>query len=415
LYPANHPLGITFDEQGVCSGCRIHEEKDTLDWDARADLLADLLDGYRDRTGNNFDCIIPVSGARDSYFIVHTVKNVYGMTPLLVTYNKEYNTKLGIRNLDYLRTNFDCDHMNLSPSPDLLKKITHKTISELGSIYWHVLAGTTVFPVQTAVRFGIPLIIWGAHQGIDQVGMFSHLDQVEMTRKFRKEHDLMGVEAEALIDEAFEISYADIEPFVYPTDVELESVGVRGIYLNNFIRWDSKKQHEMMIDQYGYESALQQRTFDTYNDVDCFHYSGLHDYIKFLKHGYGKANDHASREIRLKRMTREQGIAEVKKYQDLIPTDLPLFLDWIGMSEAEFFEHINQHRSAEIWSLEKNDEWILRDSVNNHLDDNGVDDVRLPIVEDCEFIITPPRNPNAQEREHIILERGFVDKEGLHV
>ena len=114
-------------------------------------------------------------------------------------------------------------------------------------------------------------------------------------------------------------------------------------------------------------------------------------------------------------MTREQGIAEVKKYQDLIPTDLPLFLDWIGMSEAEFFEHINQHRSAEIWSLEKNDEWILRDSVNNHLDDNGVDDVRLPIVEDCEFIITPPRNPNAQEREHIILERGFVDKEGLHV
>lgn len=415
LYPANHPLGITFDEQGVCSGCRVHEEKDTLDWDARADLLADLLDRYRDRTGNNFDCIIPVSGARDSYFIVHTIKNIYGMTPLLVTYNKEYNTKLGIRNLDYLRTNFDCDHMNISPSPDLLKKITRKTIAGKGSIYWHVLAGTTVFPVQTAVRFGIPLIIWGAHQGIDQVGMFSHLDQVEMTRKYRKEHDLLGIEAEALIDEVFEISYADIEPFVYPTDVELESVGVRGIYLNNFIRWDSKKQHEMMIDQYGYESAHQQRTFDTYNDVDCFHYSGLHDYIKFLKHGYGKASDHASREIRLKRMTREQGIAEVKKYQDLIPTDLPLFLDWIGISEAEFFEHINQHRSPEIWSLEENGEWNLKDSVINHLDDSGVDEVRLPVIKDCEFIISPSRDPNAQEREHIILERGFVDKEGLNV
>jgi len=134
LYPANHPLGITFDDQGVCSGCRIHEEKDMLDWGERADLLGDLLDRYRDRTGKNFDCIVPVSGARDSYFIVHTLKNVYGMTPLLVTYNKEYNTKLGIRNLVYLRTVFDCDHMNLSLSPKLLKKITRKTIKDLGLI-----------------------------------------------------------------------------------------------------------------------------------------------------------------------------------------------------------------------------------------------------------------------------------------
>ncbi len=409
LYPSNHPLGLTFDEQGVCSGCRVHEEKDVLDWDVRRDGLISILDEYRDNTGRNFDCIIPVSGARDHYFIVHTIKNVFGMNPLLVAYNSEYNTRLGNRNLVYLRTIFDCDYMSYSLSPELLKKITRHTVKKMGSIYWHVLAGRTVFPVQVAAKLNIPLIIWGAHQGIDQVGMFSHLDQVEMTRKYRKEHDLMGVEAEDLIDPEAGISAEDLEPFAYPSDKEIEAIGVRGIYLNNFIRWDSKKQHEQMIDMYGYETSVQQRTFDTYNDVDCFHYSGLHDYIKFLKHGYGKVADHASREIRLKRLTREEGIGLVRAYQDIVPNDVDQFLDWLEMEEDEFFEYIDQHRSPAIWERTNSDPWNLNDSVVHHIDDRGVEAVRLEKIDSCEFAITEPRDPEVIEDKHIILERGYVD------
>jgi hypothetical protein len=91
--------------------------------------------------------------------------------------------------------------MTLTVNPETVKKITRATIRKMGSIYWHCIAGQTVYPVQVAVKFKIPLIIWGAHQGLDQVGMFSHLDEVEMTRKYRKEHDLMGFEAEDLISE----------------------------------------------------------------------------------------------------------------------------------------------------------------------------------------------------------------------
>ena len=108
LYMSSHPLHLTFDEEGVCSGCRIHEEKDRLDWVGRATKLTGILDGYRSKTGRNYDCIIPVSGARDSYFIVHTIKNKYGMNPLLVTYNKQYNTTVGVRNLANLRIRFNC-------------------------------------------------------------------------------------------------------------------------------------------------------------------------------------------------------------------------------------------------------------------------------------------------------------------
>jgi len=409
VYPANHPLHLTFDADGVCSGCRVHEEKDILDWRERADRLRALFDGYRARTRTIHDCIIPVSGARDSHFIVHTVKHVFKMRPLIVTYNKHYNTRAGIRNLAYLRSLLGCDIMTMTVSPERVKRITRESIRRLGSMYWHCLAGQTVFPVQIAVKFKIPLIVWGAHQGIDQVGMFSHLDEVEMTRKYRKEHDLMTVEAEDLVNGADDLTMADVEQFVYPHDRELEAVGVRGIYLNNYVRWDSKAQHEQMIAAYGYETAPQQRTFDTYNDVDCFHYSGLHDYIKFLKWGYGKVSDHAAREIRLKRLTREQAIGLVRRYERVMPNEAPLFFEWLGMNAAEFWSHIDRHRDPRAWRRDERGAWHLIDSVTQHADDPGVDRARLDASGDCEFAVTGPRDPNAVEDRYVLIGRGWVD------
>lgn len=366
LYTEHHPLHLTFDEEGVCSGCRVHEEKDRLDWQDRKIKLRKILEQYRCRSGNNYDCIIPVSGARDSYFIVHTIKQLLGMNPLLVTYNKQYNTAVGVRNLANLRIRFDCDIMTQTINPDSVKKITRSTFRRFGSIYWHCLAGQTVYPVQVAIKFKIPLIIWGAHQGVDQVGMFSHLNEVEMTRKYRKEHDLMGYEAEDLINEFDDIQEADIAAFVYPDNRELEQVGVRGIYLNNFIRWDTRTQHEKMIRKYGYEAATQNRTFDTYNDVDCWNYSDAHDYLKHVKHGYGKVVDHACREIRLKHINRDEGIKLTRTYQSRPIKNLHLFLDWLGITENAFYYIANQHRNPKLWSKNSNWDWQLKFHLNNN-------------------------------------------------
>lgn len=357
LYTSLHPLNLTFDREGVCSGCRVHEEKDQLDWKERGEKLQALLNRYRCRSGKNYDCIIPVSGARDSYFIVHTVKHVYKMNPLLVTYNKHYNTEMGIRNLANLRIKFDTDIMTLTLKPETVKKVTLATLRRLGSLYWHCLAGQTVFPVQIATRLKIPLIIWGAHQGVDQVGMFSHLDEVEMTRKYRKEHDLMGLEAEDLISTFDQINESDIASYVYPTDKSIESVGVRGIYLNNYIRWDTKTQHEKMIELYDYWTGPQTRTFDTYNDTDCFLYSDLHDYTKWIKHGYGKVTDHVCREIRLKRLSREEGVTLVKRFETVAPQFAKLFLEWIGMTPSGFHFVVDQHRGKTLWHRNEKWEW----------------------------------------------------------
>ena len=412
LYPENHPLHLTFDDEGVCSGCRIHEEKDKLDWQERLEKLKLLVAGFRSHKRGIHDCVVPVSGARDSWFIVHTVKHVLGLHPLLVTYNKHYNTRLGIRNLSSLRTKLGCDILTQTVAPHTVKKITRETLRLRGSLYWHCLAGTTSFPVQVAARFRIPLVIWGAHQGLDQVGMFSHTDEVEMTRKYRKEHDLIGLEAEDLLAQSeCRLNADEVAPFTYPSDVEIAATGVRGIYLGNYIPWDSKAQHEAMLDIYGYETAPQLRTFDTYNDVDCFHYSGLHDYIKYLKWGFGKATDHACREIRLKRLTREQGIAQVAAHEARHPSDLQLFLEWLGMGEDEFHRAIDQQRDPHIWEKQETS-WNLRDSILRHRNYDGVDAVRLEQRGSCNFRITPNCEPDVADENYILVGRGWVDNEG---
>lgn len=407
LYPANHPLNVTFDAEGVCSGCRIHEEKDRVDWSARKQHLRELLGAYRNRSAGGFDCIVPVTGAQDSWFIVHTIRREFGLNPLLVSYNKHYNTRRGHRNLAYLRTLFDVDIYSQVIRPQLVKKITRETMRLRASMYWHILAGQTVWPVHVAVRYRIPLIIWGHHQGLDQVGMFSHLDNVEMTRKYRKDHDLMGLEAEDLTAQS-DLTEEDVQAFVYPHDKEISAVGVRGIYLGNYIRWDSKAQHEKMIASYGYESGTQQRTFDLYNHVDCTHYSGVHDYIKFLKHGYSKVVDHATRELRFGRLTRTEAIALVRRYQDVYPADLPAFLQWIGMDEATFFQHVDRHRDPRVWENTASG-WVLRHSVTDSPEPANAAAVALPYQGGSAFVLTPSKAPLAREDEAVLIDRGFVD------
>lgn len=360
LYSTAHPLGLTFDEEGICSGCRVHEEKDSLDWAARFEKLRALVEPYRDTSGRNYDCIVPVTGAQDSYYIVHVVKEKLGLNPLLVSYNKYFNTPLGIRNLANLRIRFNCDILSQNVNPHSVKKIVRTTLRRFGSIYWHILAGHTVFPVQTAVRYRIPLIIWGAHQGLEQVGMFSHEHEVEMTRRYRKDHDLMGHEADDLLSIFDDLAESDIWQYRYPDDASLEAVGVRGIYLGNYVRWDPKAQHEQMMASHGYGTASYARSFDCYDHVDCFNYMDLHDRIKLYKHGYSRVTDHATREIRHGRLSREEGLALVRRHEQAPLNYLQYFCDWLGVTERGLQFILDQHRNRRFWQEDEPGTWHFR-------------------------------------------------------
>ncbi|MDF1642018.1 N-acetyl sugar amidotransferase [Thalassolituus oleivorans] len=336
LYTIDHPLGLVIDEEGICSGCRVHEEKDLLDWSERWQQLEQLVKPYRISDKRQYDCIVPVTGGQDSYYIVHLVKERLGLNPLLVTYNKYWNTPLGIRNLANLRIRFNCDIVIQNVNPISVKKVVKETLRSFGSLYWHCIAGQTVFPVQTAVRYKIPLIIWGAHQGLEQVGMFSHEHEVEMTRRYRKEHDLMGYEADDLITHFNTLTETDVWQYRYPDDQALNDVGVRGIYLGNYVRWDPLAQHHKMIDMHDYKGANFARTFDRFDYVDCFNYMDLHDQIKQSKCGYGKVLDHACREIRHGRLNRDEAVTLVERYQVQTPKYGDLLFDWLGVNQRGF-------------------------------------------------------------------------------
>ena len=241
------------------------------------------------------------------------------------------------------------------------------------------------------------------------MGMFSHLDEVEMTRKYRKEHDLMGYEAEDLIDELDNVTEQDVMPFKYPENEEIEQVGVRGIYLNNYLRWDTRHQHEQMILKYDYEAASQTRTFDNYSDVDCWNYSDVHDFIKWLKHGYGKVLDHACREIRLRRLERSQAIELVKKYQNRDPKHLSLFLDWLGITHGAFQYIVDQHRNENFWERTSDWDWAMRHDLIESLMQSGDTKQNLDLISPfTEFDLSCPKKSSDNQAGYIL-----IGKEGI--
>lgn len=404
LYSSEHPLGITIDDEGICSGCRIHEEKDKLDWGERWEKLKNIIKPYRNKDGKNYDCIIPVTGGQDSYYIVYLAKVRLGLNPLLVTYNRYFNTPLGINNLANLRIRFNCDILYQNINPVSVKKITRTTLRRFGSIYWPILAGHSVFPVQTAVRYKIPLIIWGAHQGIEQVGMFSHEHEVEMTRRYRKDHDLMGYEADDLLSIFDTLKDEDILQFRYPEDSALHSEGVRGIYLGNYVRWDPKTQHEQMIREYGYRTSRFLRTFDTYDYVDCFNYMDLHDQLKLYKHGFSKVTDHACREIRHKRLSREDALILAKKYEQIQPKYSKLFLEWLGVNERTLQFIMDQHRNPKFWIQSDFGQWDFNGwSIQNK-------DIKIDIQKNYNlqesFVVNDKLESN-RETKYITIGKGW--------
>ena len=398
LYPENHALGIIFDSDGVCSGCRIHDEKDIIDWAVKEEELNTLLHHYKSKRNKYYDCLIPVCGNSDSFFVVDQIKNKFGLNPLLVTYNSHFSTKIGVRNLARLVTKLDCDHIMLTVSPDIVKKVTIIAMHKIGDIYWHYLAGSQTFPVQVATKFQIPLIVWGVNGWLDQVGMFSHNDNVEMTKKVRKEHGLRGLDAFELLSDSNELGSKDIQPFTYPSDQQLEKSRVRGIYLGNYLRWDAKKQSEDMISKYGYETLLQERTFNSYESIFCWNNAGLHDYIKYKKFGYGKVVDHAARDIRLGHLSQDEAAALINKYDHIIPVkSLELFLEWIGLTDNEFWHILSPHLSHN-----KNKKFCLMDL--------GLDLSQIKALESSPYINTPILESEDNNSGYILMGRTYMDE-----
>ena len=387
VYPINARPGIIFDEDGVCSGCRVIESRPSIDWNEHEKMLVELLDEYKfkqRKKGNPYDCIIPVSGGKDSTFQTWLMKEKFNMNPLLVTYNHTFNTPLGLRNLTNLIEKMDCNLIRFTTAPGSAKRIAKYMLEHVGDVTWHYHAGIMTFPIKAAVMYDVPLIVWGEEGFSELTGMHNQDDFVEFTKKKRQEHSMRGFEPQDLLDiEGCPLNEYDLEPFVFPNDDDLERVGIRGIYLSNYISWNARKQTEYIIENLNFETAqVRERTFNIYDKLDDVHANGLHDYLKYLKFGYGRATDDAATEIRHGRMTREEGIELVMKFDHVRPRDLDIFLKNCHMTEDELLTLIEPMRDSSIWEKTSNGQWQVKDKIGNHINDPRADKVRLPLNED---------------------------------
>jgi N-acetyl sugar amidotransferase len=361
MYPLSSATPMEVDSAGVCMGCIQSNDKRSIsktEWDKRFNLLKDTLVSGREISGSSYDCVIAVSGGKDSYFQVHVIKNILGLNPLLVTYYGNNYTDVGERNLHAMKEKFGVDHIVFSPSVETLKKLNRLGFIITGDMNWHNHCGIATIPMKIAVNFNVPFVIWGEHGYADLCGQFSLNDFIEFTYRNRLEHFCRGYEWNYMLG-LEGLTENDLYAYKYPSDKEIEAINLRGLYLNNYLRWDPVAQTELVIEKYGFEVSNMpfERTYRTMSNLDDIHENGIHDYLKYIKFAYGRCTDHASKDIREGRLSRAQAVDLITKHDHIKPSDLERWLDYTGMTEDEFDSIANTFREPNIWSF-NNGQWV---------------------------------------------------------
>jgi N-acetyl sugar amidotransferase len=316
VMPSTKP-DLKMDAQGVCNACRNYENRKEVDWAARRRELEKIFHRYRSKDGSHWDCIVPVSGGKDStYQVIKALE--FGMTPLCVTATTCDFSDLGKRNVEALKR-LGVDHVQFSPNPIVRRKLNRIGLREVGDISWPEHVGIFTIPVRAAVNCKVPLILWGENSQNEYGGPAAAADNPCLDRRWLEEFGgLLGLRVSDCIG-LDGLTRKDLIPYFYPTDEELKAVQVTGLFLGHYLPWDGLS-NAMISKAYGLE------TFPTnvegsmldYENLDN-HMVGLHDYFKFLKFGFGRATDHACLQIRRKRITREEGIEIVKRHDGKFP------------------------------------------------------------------------------------------------
>lgn len=331
--------GIKFDALGFCQACISSEQKMHIDWTAREKQLRELLDHYKS-LNNDYDCIVPISGGKDSTFQLHVITQVYGLRPLAVTFSHNWYTETGKYNLTNALEKFNVDHIMFTPNRQLINRLARQSLRAIGDSCWHCHSGVGAFPLQIAVKYRIPLLIWG-----ESVAEVSGRDDYESrVMKFDRDY-FTRVSAKLTAEEMASdtIPLKELSGFKLPSVEELEDVGVTGIHLGDYIFWDDERQMEFVRDVYEWREDEVEGTYKGYKSVEC-RMAGVHDYSKFLKRGFGRGTDHASVDVRAGLLTREEAIELAKMHDAERPPGLDYYLEITGYSEAEFNAILSEHR-----------------------------------------------------------------------
>lgn len=341
---------LQIDTEGVCSGCRYIEKREEVDWTQRNDQLLQILERYR--TPDNYDCVIPVSGGKDSHF--QTIRMLeMGMKPLCVTATTDKLSPIGRRNIENLK-HIGVDYVEITPNPTVRRRINRLALCNVGDISWPEHVAIFTIPVRIAVQMRIPLIIWGENSQNEYGGPAAAAENRTLTRSWLEEFGgLLGLRVSDLI--GFEdIDEKDLIQYTYPSDDELKSAGVTGLFLGYYVPWDGYR-NAIIAQAHGFETFPHavEGSIVNYENVDNVQ-TGIHDYFKFLKYGFGRATDLACLHIRRGRLSRADGLKLVKMNDGRFPWSylgilLQEVLDDISMDVDEFIQICDRFTNRKLF------------------------------------------------------------------
>jgi N-acetyl sugar amidotransferase len=357
ILPHTRP-NIRFDANGENCNCATAEKKAAIDWSGREAQFRQLVNQVKSQ-GRRYDCVIPVSGGKDSTWQVIKALE-YGLKPLCVTWKTPARNKLGAVNLQNL-IHLGVNHIDFSIAPDVERRFTLKAFERMGSPVIPMHMALHAIPLQIAVNFRIPLILWGENSAYEYGGEDESLKGLRLTQAWLRKYGVTnGTSAEDWVDD--DLSAADLAPFFWPSDEEQEAAGVSAVFLGHYLRWDPQHTYEIAR-QHGFEASEKPKTgYYAFADVDDEFLITIHHWMKWYKFGFTRLWDNLSLEIRNGRMSRDEAIAIVREAGDETPhEEIERFCDYVGITKERFFESAERFRNEKIWSQRGDGVWWLRD------------------------------------------------------
>ena len=358
---------LCLDDAGICNACRNYENRSNVNWDERYKELLVILDKYRRTKGDHWDCIVPVSGGKDSTYQVIRMLQL-GLNPLCVTSTTCDLSIIGRQNIENIKR-LGVDYVEISPNPQVRAKLNRMGLQVVGDISWPEHVGIFTIPVRAAVQFNVPLIVWGENSQNEYGGPAASVGNNVLDRRWLEEFGgLLGMRVSDLVGQDG-IDRKHLINYTYPTDEELKRAGVTGLFLGHYLPWDGLS-NTLLAQATGFKSydSIVEGSMVNYENLDN-HQTGIHDYFKFLKFGFGRATDLACLHIRRERITRMDGLDIVRKNDGLFPwtylgKPLADILEPLELSIPDFIAICDKFTNRKIFNRNQSGE-LLKDRKGN--------------------------------------------------
>ena len=359
ILPNTRPY-LEFDANGKCN-CAEGSGKANIDWTSRYESLVALAKSVKSLK-RPYDCVIPVSGGKDSTWQVVTALEL-GLTPLCVTWRSPARNRLGQKNLDNL-ISLGVTHFDVSINPVTEQIFTLKSFERLGVPLVPMHMAMHAITLQIAINFKVPLIIWGENSAFEYGGE-EHLQGVELNHEWLLKYGVThGTTWRDWIDA--ELTEQMLAPYRWPSDQEQRDAGVRAVFLGHFIAWDPEKT-KSLAEKHGFKEADTPATgLYNYADVDDAFLITIHHWMKWYKFGFTRLWDNLSLEIRNGRMTREEAIQYLVENPEPYPEQaIDDFCKFVAISRERFFEIANKFRNPNVWQKDQAGEWFIPDFITD--------------------------------------------------